>query len=115
MSDTSLQITDESAFENASLAVQIVLAVVTLGVYTIYWWYKANSQLASATDSDLDPTLQTVLFVIPLANLYAVWTFSDDAGAVIDQDSVLLFVLFVVFAPAFWFLVQSGFNDVAGA
>lgn len=113
MSATSTQVTNASGFKKGSLGKQIGLTVITFGFYAIYWWYDTHQQFAAATDTDLDPTMQTVLFLVPIANIYAMWQFSNEAEAVTDQSGTVLFLLFLVFAPAAWFLIQSGINEVA--
>jgi len=113
MSGNSAEVTDASAFEQGSLGMQVLLAIVTLGVYSIYWVYKTSAQLAAGTDADVSPGVLLVLFIIPLVNIYAIWQFSNAAEAVTDQDGVVLFILFVVFAPAAWYLIQSGINEIA--
>jgi hypothetical protein len=114
MADDSPAVTDASAFKQSSLVKEIVLSIVTLGIYTIYWWYKTNKQLANGTDADISAAWRTVGLFIPLYGFVVVWRTCHDAEAVVDQDGVILFLLFMVFAPAGWFLVQSGINDVAG-
>lgn len=114
MTSSSIEVTDSSAFKHGSLGKQVLFAIVTFGLYGVYWWYKTQEQFSDATSADLDPGVQTILYVIPIANLYAIWTFSNQADGVLDQDGPLLFVLFLVFPPAFWFLVQSGINEIAG-
>ena len=113
MSATATGVTDESAFKQGSMAIQAVLAIVTLGLYAVYWWYDANRQFDAGTDADLDPMVQTVLFVIPLLNVYAIWKFSNAAEGVAGQSAAVLTVLFVLLPPAGWFLVQSGINGIA--
>ena len=82
------------------------LPVVTLGLYSIYWMYATAQQLDQGTDTSLTP----VLVIVPF---YGQWMLADAAEAVTDQSGVVLFLLFVVFAPAAWFLIQSGINDIA--
>jgi hypothetical protein len=113
MSDNSVEVTDRSAFSEGSLAIQVVLAIVTLGLYTLYWWYSANQQLAEGTSADNNPALRTVGLLIPFYNFVVMWRTAHDSEAVTDQSGVILFVLLLVFAPAAWFLIQSGINDVA--
>ena len=113
MADTSTRVTNSAAFERGSLPIQIVLAVVTFGLYTIYWWYNTNKQFDEGTDADLNPPVQTVLFLIPPITLYATWKFANSVEDVLDQSAIVLFVLSIVFPPAFWFLVQSGINGLA--
>jgi hypothetical protein len=114
MSGSSIEITDQSAFRHGSLGKQILFAIVTFGLYGVYWWYNTHQQFDQATTGDFDPTVQTVLYLVPLANLYAIWKFSNMADGILDQDGVVLFILFLVFPPAFWYLVQSQINELAG-
>lgn len=105
----SVRVTDESAFSKGSLGIQIVLTVVTFGLYTLYWTYSTAKQLDAGTDEDLTP----IFGVLPVLNLIAFWQISEASEAVTDQSNIVLFLLFVFFAPVSWYLVQSGINDVA--
>jgi len=107
------QITNPSAFKHQSLGKQILFAIVTLGIYTIYWWHVTNKQLNEGTDANISVGLRTVGMFIPFYNFVVMWRTSHDAEAVTDQDGVLLFLLLLVFAPAAWYLIQSGINGVA--
>lgn len=102
----STQIEDPSAFSEGSLGMQVILTVITLGFYPLYWMYKTASQLDRGTDANLTP----ILVIVPIYNL---WMLSNGAEAVTDQSAVVLFLLFMVFGPAAWFLIQTGINDVA--
>jgi len=102
----SPQVTNKSAFTSGSLGIQVGLTIVTLGFYSFYWMYKTADQLDKGTDADLNP----ILAVVPLLGH---WLVADAAESVTDQSGVVLFLLFLVFAPASWFLIQSGINDVA--
>lgn len=113
MSESSTEVTNASAFKKGSLGKQAALAIVTLGLYGIYWWYDTNQQFADGTGAELNPVVQTVLFVIPPLNLYAIWKYSGAAEKVAGQSAVVLFLLFIVFPPAGWYLVQTGINGVA--
>jgi len=86
-----------------------VLSIVTLGLYTLYWTYKTADQLDSGTTAELTP----ILAVIPVVNLVSFWQISNSAEAVTDQSSIVLFLLFLFFAPLSWYWVQSGINGVA--
>jgi hypothetical protein len=112
MSDSSLQITDPSAFQERSLGKQIGLSVITFGLYPVYWWHLVHKQLAAGTDADIDPMMRTLLLFVPI---YGLWKSSDDASVVTDQDGVVLFLLFLVVAPVGWYMVQSGMNEVAAS
>jgi nicotinamide riboside transporter PnuC len=113
MTDDSPEVTDPSAFTHGSLVTQVLLFVVTFSLYGIYWWYRTNQQLDAGTSTDISPGLRTVGMLIPIYNLVVIWRFSNDATAVTDQDGLLLFVAFIVFAPVIWYLVQTGINGIA--
>lgn len=102
----TVQVTDESAFSAGSLGVQVVFFVITGGIYGLYWMYKTAKQLDEATDASLSP----ILVIVPF---YGVWMLSGGAEAATDQSRVLLFLLFLIFAPAAWYLIQSGINELA--
>jgi len=106
-------VTNSAAFQKGSLGKQVLFSVVTLGVYCAYWIYKTNVQFNNGTDSNFNPLVRTFLMLIPPINLYFIWKYTSDAEAVTDVSSVVLFVLFIFFAPASWFLIQSGINDIA--
>jgi hypothetical protein len=99
-------VTDSSAFTKGSLGKQVALTVVTFGLYSLYWMYKTADQLDRGTDASLTP----ILVIVPF---YGQWMLADGGEAVTDQSSGILFLLFLVFGPISWFLIQSGINDVA--
>jgi hypothetical protein len=108
----SPNVTEKSAFKHGSLGKQVLLAIVTLGMYNLYWFYQASEQLANGTDADIDPTMVTILILVPF---YGMWNFCNYADAVTDQDSTVLFLLFLFTGVGGWYLVQSGINDTAGS
>ncbi len=105
----SATVTNASAFKQGSLGLQIVLTVITFGLYTLYWGYSTASQLNNGTNRSLTP----ILALIPVVNIISFWQISDAAEAVTTQSKVVLFVLFLFFPPISWFWVQSGVNDTA--
>ncbi|MFB6119772.1 MAG: hypothetical protein ABEJ68_01500 [Halobacteriaceae archaeon] len=110
---TTPEITNRTAFEEDSLALQVLLTVVTLTLYTVYWWHKVHVQLARGTSADFSPAWRTVGLFIPLYNFVVMWRTSHDASAVTGKDGILVFLLFMVFPPAGWFVVQTGINEAA--
>jgi hypothetical protein len=108
MSGTA-QVTDASAFEQKSPGIQVALAIVTLGLYTLYWLYSTAKQLDEGTGESLTP----ILAIIPVVNLISIWQVSNAAEAVTDQSKIIMFVLFLVFAPISWYWIQSGINEAA--
>lgn len=106
-------VTDAAAFTHRSLGKQVLFAIVTLGIYTIYWWHVTHTQLNEGTDAEFNPLLRTIGLFIPIYNFVVVWQTSHDAEAVSEQSGVIHFILFLVFPPAAWYLIQSGINAVA--
>lgn len=104
------QITNAAAFEEKSLGLQVVLTIVTLGLYPMYWFYSTAKQLDAGTDASLTP----ILGLIPVVNIVSAWQISDAGEAVTDQSKTVLFLLFIVFGPLSWYWVQSGMNAASG-
>lgn len=102
-------VVDESAFRNRSLGKQVLFTVVTAGLYSVYWFYVTAKQFDRGTDRGLTP----ILAFVPGLNIITAWQISGAAEAVTDQSQVIIFLLFLVFAPLAWYWVQSGINDVA--
>jgi nicotinamide riboside transporter PnuC len=113
MADDPPEITDPSAFHHGSLGKQVLFTVLTLGIYSLYWWYRTNEQLDAGTSAEISPGLRTIGLLIPIYNLIVIWRFSNDVTAVTDQEGLLLFLAFLVFAPIVWYLVQTGINEIA--
>jgi len=99
-----------------SMGKQIGLMIITLGIYSIYWFLVTARELQYlAQDEDASPELWTVFLFIPIANWYAQFKYSQlyekwNQGR---YEVWLIFILWIVFSPAVWFLVQSDLNKVA--
>ncbi|ELY96506.1 hypothetical protein C482_15943 [Natrialba chahannaoensis JCM 10990] len=105
----SATITDQSAFREASLAKQAIFAVITFGLYTIYWTYKTAKTFDRGTDQNLTP----ILAIIPLVNIIAFWQISNASESVTEQGSMPIFLLFLFFPIISWYWVQTGINSAA--
>ena len=113
MATSSHEVTDPSAFTADSLAIQVLLTIVTFSFYTIYWYHKVHVQLSRGTNANFSPGWRTVGLFIPFYNFVVLWRTCHDAEPVTGKDGILVFLLFLVFPPAGWFVVQTGINDVA--
>ena len=109
----SPQVTNASAFKKGSLGIQIVLAIVTLGLYGLYWVYSTADQLNKGTNADISPGIVLIAMFIPFGALYSFWKVSNASEAVTDQSAMVLFLLFIFFGPLSWYWIQSGINSVA--
>jgi hypothetical protein len=99
-----------------SMLMQVLLMVVTLGIYSIYWFYSVNVELKeSARDESASPGLWTVLIFIPFGAIYSFYKFGElyEKWSSAHFNRWLFFVLHLVFSPAIWFIVQSDLNSRA--
>jgi len=103
--------------KNRDMMVQVILFVITCGIYGIYWFYQTAVEMKALTrDSEAEPGLWTVLLFIPFANFYAHYRYSELFERVSDDhlNKWILFILWIVFCPAVWFIVQTDLNKKAG-
>jgi hypothetical protein len=99
-----------------SLAMQIVLFVITFGIYGFYWFYSVSDEMRDAArDDEASPALWTVLLFVPIAWFYSLYKFSElyERWSRDKMNLWLLFVLWLVFSPAVWFIVQTELNHAA--
>lgn len=92
---------------------QVFLTIITLGIYSIYWFYQVSVELKGITnDENASPALWTVLLFVPFGCIYSFYKFSEIYEKVSNgqMNLWLLFVLYMVFAPAVWFIVQTELN-----
>ena len=94
---------------------QVGLTIITLGIYTIYWYYSVVKEMLAHNGEQGNPGLWTVLSIIPIANLFAWWKFGGQVETMTGgkYNAVLIFLGFWVFSPIVWFVVQRYLNDLA--
>jgi len=98
--------------------VQVLLVIVTLGLYVLYWYYQTFCEMQTlADDHDAEPLLLTVLLIIPFADLYSYYKYGELYEKISKENfnRWLLFVLWIVFSPAVWIIVQMELNRRAKA
>ena len=104
-----------------------VFAVITLGIYILFWWYFINREMADygrakGTAELGDSPAKSVLALFPggLIIVPAIWTTVTTfkriqaAQGVAGQTPLngwLGLVLYLVFSPAFYAYMQSGLNS----
>jgi len=88
----------------------LILGIITLGIYLIYWLYQAFKQVLE--DSDSSPVLWLIGMLVPLLNVVILWKFSmtveEYSGG--ETDGILIFILYLVFAPAAIYIIQRDLN-----
>ena len=116
--------TDHIKYRN--MLMQVVLVIVTLGIYTIYWYYVTLKEMHIANGEDkwvgLWAGLWTFLSAIPIVCLFAFWyhSFEFDRFNNSKYSGLTILIVWIVTSPGFvlyspiaWFLVQRDLNRVA--
>jgi hypothetical protein len=104
-----------------------ILAIVTLGIYLVFWWYFVNREMADygrargTNELGNNPTLSTLaLFPGALIVIPAIWTTVTTFQRIQAAQRIrgempingwLGLVLALVFSPALYGYMQSGLNS----
>lgn len=95
---------------------QVGLMIITIGFYSIYWFYQTAVELAGLSgDERAEPVLWTILIFVPFGSLYSHFKYSELYEKVSDNhlDHWILWILWIFFSPAVWLIVQSELNRKA--
>ena len=95
--------------------VQFGLYIITLGLFGVFWFYSTMKELEIANGKEERALLWTFLLIVPIANLFSVWHYASEVG-VFTRDKypgILIFLLWLVFSPVVWLLVQMELNSAA--
>ena len=93
--------------------VQVLLFIITFTLYGIYWFHVTLEEMYRANgNGEGSGCLWTILYIIPFVNLFAYWHQSYQYDQFISgkYPGIAIFILWIVFAPAVWFLVQRDLN-----
>lgn len=101
-----------------NMAVQVLLMVVTFGLYSIYWFYVTSKELVAVRGrgEEENVVLWLILFCFPPLCLYSYYK-QGEYFELVSNGTVnrwIVFLLWMVFPPAVWLLVQSRLNDLSG-
>lgn len=86
------------------------LALITLGIYSIYWEVKTKGEMVKR-GADI-PTAW--LIIIPIVNIWWLWKYSEGVEKVTDgkMQGVIAFILLFVLGSIGQAIIQDGFNKV---
>lgn len=88
----------------------LIYTFISFGIYGIYWLYQVFQQVLEGKDSS--PVLWFLGMLVPVVNIVILWKFTQEvdnySGG--EHEGILLFVLYIVFAPAAIYLIQSDLN-----
>jgi hypothetical protein len=90
--------------------------IFTFGLYGLYWFYQTSAELKQlANDNETSPALLTVLLFIPFGSFYSIYKYSDlfEKAKTQNLNKWILFLLWLFFSPAVWFVVQTDLNQRA--
>jgi uncharacterized protein DUF4234 len=105
-----------------------VFAIITLGIYVIFWWYFINREMADygsalGTNELGDSAGKSTLALFPggLIIVPAIWTTvttfqriqaAQRLAGQMPINGWIGLLLYLVFSPAFYAYMQSGLNSV---
>ena len=98
-----------------NMGMQVILAIVTLGIYAIYWFYVTSKEMVEHKNLGGSPGLWTFLLFVPFGALFSYWKHGKAVEAITDNrySGILIFVLWLVFSPAVWVITQIELNKLA--
>ena len=85
------------------------------GFYGIYWYFVTLEELHKANGREESGCLWTFLLFVPIVSLFSFWHYSQEYSEFVADKypGIGIFILWIVFSPAVWFLVQSDLNRAA--
>ena len=94
---------------------QIVLFIVTFGIYGIYWFYVTSREMVEYKKLGGSPGLWTVLLFVPFGALYSYWKHAQALEALTDEryPRLLVWVIWLFLSPAVWAITQIELNKLA--
>jgi hypothetical protein len=100
-----------------NLGLQVLWTVLTFGFYTLYWFHVTNEEMAAHLKRDEPVALWTVLFILPPACLYSYYKEGELYEQIVSGQVSrwIIFLLWIVFPPAVWFMIQTRLNSLAMA
>ena len=94
---------------------QLVLYIVTLGIYGIYWFYSTLDEMVTYRGERAESCLWTVGLLIPIVNFFSWWKYASTFDRLTDgkYPSILMWLPGLFVFPALWILVQLELNSIA--
>ncbi|NYZ77418.1 DUF4234 domain-containing protein [Candidatus Micrarchaeota archaeon] len=93
----------------------VVASILTFFIYALYWFYSTSKELIELTKSKSSAVLWLIGLFIPFVNLYVIWKYCEAAAKISEgrRDTVLLFIVWIIFVPLAMFWIQSDINKYA--
>ena len=105
-----------SHIKRRNMVMQVILMILTLGIYAIYWFHVTLNELHRANGKQESAGIWTFLLFVPFGSLFSYWRHSFEYSEFVSQKypGIAIFLLGLVFSPVVWFLVQNDLNQAAG-
>ncbi len=99
-----------------SLLFQFIMYILTLGLYSVYWYYSTLDEMTKVQGKRTEPLLWTILLIVPLLNLFAMWKHATVGSEFTERTypAILLWVLWIFASPTVWVILQVELNRIAG-
>ena len=96
---------------------QVLFYVLTLGIYGIYWYMVSLQEMQRANGKGASGCLWTFLLFVPIVSLLSYWRHASEYSQFVDDKypAIIVFLLWIIFSPIVWFLVQSDLNRAANS
>ena len=113
---SNLQTSGSTGIKRRNPFLVLLFAVITFGIYQIYWLYSTTKELKGNTQSA--PKLWLLwLLLIPIVNIVVMiiylWKYCKAINELTGFSNVLLFILWFVFSPVAIILTQIELNKKA--
>lgn len=95
--------------------VQVLLYIITLTTYSGYWFYVTSKEMSEHLDRKDEIVMWTLLLCLPPFSLYSMYK-QGELFEIFTAKSVerwLIFLLWIFFPPAVWFIIQRKLNETA--
>jgi len=95
----------------------ILFTMITCGIYALYWYYATSKELNEKGALETSAGMMLLYMFIPILNFVAMWKYAKAIEALSkgEKGAGMLFVIALVFAPAFFYMAQSELNKHAAA
>jgi len=87
----------------------ILFTMITCGIYALYWYFATSKELNEKGALETSAGMMLLYMFIPILNFIAMWKYAKAIEALSkgEKGAGMLFVIALVFAPAFFYMAQS--------
>lgn len=108
----------QAQIKRRNMFVQVLLMIVTFGIYAIYWFYQTASEMKTiANEPNAQVGLWTVLLFVPFGGLYSFYKYGELFEKTGEEklSRWITWLLWLAIPLVVWILVQLDLNKKATA